>query len=493
MSPDENDNIDIGRRTVSGSLYSIGASGVTLSLGLLRAIVMARLLLPEEFGVATLALFYVNLVAIWHNLGIDNALIHHEDADQKTLGTYFTMRLGLILLSLAVLAGATPFLGRLHPNMPLLAPVLYAFVGVSLVKGLNSVQMTMLSKELAFRELAITDVLSSLTMTIVGPWLAWQGYGVWSIVGERLSGLLVRGISIWLLFPVWRPRLGWDEEIARWFWNYGSKLWVGNNLAFFLDRLDDWWTGSFLGSSPLGYYSRAYEFAGYPRRVVGNPLLSVFFPTFARLQADRLRLSRAFFRLASLMVRAGVFLSLVLVLTAPEFIPFLLGEKWLPMVVPFQLMVIYTLFDPLMTAASNLLAATGHPGVIARTRVLQLIAFAPAVFILGTLWGISGVAIAADLMIITGTVVLFRNTRRVVDYSQRTLWFWPLLAMLLCITAVLLLTPVWSAWSAWATAAAKLLTVAILYLAVLWIAERNQLLNGLDMLRNLRRRATSTS
>ncbi len=486
MPPDENVDSNIGRRAVSGSLYSIGASGVTLSLGLLRAIVMARLLLPEDFGVVALALFYVNLVAIWHNLGIDNALIHREDADQKTLATYFTMRLGLILLSLAVLAGATPFLSRLHPDMPLLAPVLYAYVGVGLVKGLNSVQMTMLSKDLAFRELAITDVLSSVTMTVVGPWLAWQGYGVWSIVGEQLSGLLMRGVSIWLLFPVWRPRMGWDGQTARWFWNYGSKLWVGNNLAFFLDRLDDWWTGSFLGSGPLGFYSRAYEFAGYPRRVIGNPLLSVFFPTFARLQGDRLRLSRAFFRLSSLMIRAGVFLSLVLAVTAPEFIPLLLGEKWLPMVVPFQLMVIYTLFDPLLMAASNLLAATGHPGIIARTRILQLIAFVPAVFILGTLWGINGVAIAADLMIITGTVVLFYNTRRVVDYSQRTLWFWPLVAMLLCTVAVLLLGPVWRSWDTWAIAAAKLLTVAILYLPVLWIAERQQLLSGLQMLRNLR-------
>src|SRR5690606_28345597 len=106
---------------------------------------------------------------------------------------------------------------------------------------------------------------------------------------------------------------------------------------------DDWWVGTFLGSNPLGFYSRAYEFARYPRRAIANPVLSVFFPAFAQLQDDRERLSRAFFRPTSLMVRAGGLLSLIFVSVAPEFIRIFLGEKWIPMQLAFQLMIVYTL------------------------------------------------------------------------------------------------------------------------------------------------------
>ena len=475
------DNSDIARRAVSGSLYSVGASAVTLVLGFVRSIVMARLLLPEHFGVAVLALFYLNLATQLRALGIDSALIHRKDADDDALATYFTLRMLLIVASLAIAGAFIPLLGRLHPDMPLLAAVLLAYMGISVVKGLNAVQATILSKQMAFRHLAIIDVMSSVTMTIVGPLLAYLGLGVWSIVAERGSGIFVRTAVIWIFYRVWRPRFGWNREMARWFVGYGSKLWAGSNLNFLLDRFDDWWIGTFLGDTPLGFYSRAYEFAGYPRRAVANPVLSVFFPTFARLQDDRLRLSRAFFRVTSLMIRAGGLFSLLFILAAPEFIRLFLGEKWLPMVLTFQLMIVYTLLDPLVVAVNNLLSATGHPGIIVRVRVVQVLVFVPAVFGLGTWLGIDGVAIAADLMMVAGGILLFYYARRVVDFSLRTLWLWPLVALLLGSAALVALNPLWQQVDAWVVLAGKAVVGTGVYGGLLWLVERNQLLTGWRM------------
>lgn len=480
MSTSNTDNV--ARQAVGGSLYSIAASVVTLSLGFVRAVVMARLLLPEHFGVTTLALFYLNLASQLRAIGVDNALIHRKDPDDDVLATYFTMRMGQIAVSVILLLTLIPLLSRLHPDFPLLPTVLLAYTGIGIVKGFNTVQTTILSKRMAFRQLALTDVISSITMTVVGPGLALLGFGVWSIVAELGSGMISRAISVWVFYRAWRPRLGWHIQIARWFWNYGTKIWVSANVTFLLDRFDDWWIGAYLGSNPLGFYSRAYEFARYPRKAIANPVLSVFYPAFAHLQDDRQRLSRAFFRPTSLMVRAGALLSLILILIAPEFVELLLGERWLPMVLTFQLMIAYTLLDPLVVAASNLLAAVGHPGMIARTRIIQALVFIPAVAVLGPRFNIEGVAIAADLMVFVGALLLFRHTRKIVDYSHRTLWFWPVIGILLTGGLTIALAPLLQGYSLWVALASKVVFIASVYLGLLWLTERRQLLIGWRMI-----------
>nr|HID14826.1 hypothetical protein [Anaerolineae bacterium] len=318
----------IAVQAIRGSFVSLGASAVTLTLGFLRSVLLTRLLLPEHFGMVTLALFFVSLAAQMRALGLDRALIHRQEADEATLGTYFTLRLGTLLASSLLVAVAAPALGRFYPAMPLLAWVLVALAGVEVVKGLSTVQETLLSKNLAFRSLALTDVVASVTMTIVAPLLAWQGWGAWALVGEQASGILARFGMTWLVFRRWWPRLRWEGSTARWFWHYGRAARSVTNLGFLLDRFDDFWVGTALGKTPLGYYSRAYEFARYPRRVIANPLVSVFGPVFARLQGDRLRLSQAFYRAAHVILRSGFLISGAFALVMPEFIHLIIGDQW---------------------------------------------------------------------------------------------------------------------------------------------------------------------
>jgi O-antigen/teichoic acid export membrane protein len=462
----------ISVRAMRGSAYSVGASVVTLGLGFLRSVLLARFLLPEHFGVMTLALFYANLVHMVLSLGLSRAMVHRKDVDRAVVGTYFTLNLLLVGLALVAMLLLVPVVGKTYPRMPLLAPLLLVLAGIDTVKGLNTFQETLLSKELGFRRLALTDVVSSITMTLAAPLAAWQGWGVWSLVVEQAAGHLARGSTLWLFGHPVVPRISWDKDIARWFWDFGTKAWVGSKLDFVLDRFDDFWTGTVLGKTPLGFYSRAYEFARYPRRVIANPLAAVFFPTFASLQSDRLGLSKAFFRVTSLMVRFGFWFSLVFILTAPEFVRIFLGEKWLPMLATFQLMIVYTLGDPLGVIASNLLMATGHPELLNRTRVVQMVIFVPAVIVLAHLAGIVGVAIAADLMMAVGVVILFLLVRRFVDYSVRTLWLYPAVALAVTAGMVLGLSPLWRLLPLWWRFIGKGALITGVYGLLLWLGER---------------------
>ncbi|MCA9927803.1 MAG: oligosaccharide flippase family protein [Anaerolineales bacterium] len=474
----------IAGKVVHGSLISGVSSVVTIGLGFVRTILLTIFLLPDDVGVVTQALFFVTLAAQIRMPGIDRALIQREDTPAGFFETYFTLRTALVLVSIGIMAGLTPFIAPFYPDMPLLALILIAFLLIEIPKAFNEVQEIINRRNLSFGAIAQADMASAVFSTIAAPLLAWLGLGSWSLVGERVAAQAARGAVFWLLGKPQRLRVGFDKQIARWFWNFGIKVWAGGTLTFVLDRFDDFWVGLTLGQSPLGLYSRAYEFARYPRSVVGVPVLSVFYATFARLQADRLRLSKAFFRAAGVIVRVGFLFSLLFILTAPEFIQ-LLGEQWLPMQTTFQLMVVYTLLDPLGMAAGRLLTAVNHPELTARSRGIQLLIFVPAVILLNWWQGIVGVAIAADIMAAVGIVFLFHHTRKFVDYSMRVLFFWPTVALVGTAVPVLLLTPTWQQLNPWLALPLKLLLIFLLYVTILWLTEREQLKSIWQIIWNL--------
>jgi O-antigen/teichoic acid export membrane protein len=204
---------------------------------------------------------------------------------------------------------------------------------------------------------------------------------------------------------------------------------VASNLSYLLDRFDDFWIGTVLGKVPLGLYSRAYEFAHYPRRVLANPLVTVFTPVFARLQNDRLRLSQAFFRAAYVILRSGFLVAGAFGLVMPEFIHHVIGDKWLPMLWTFRLMLVYTVLDPILLLVGGLLLAVGRPRELRNATVVQTLFFVPAVILGAWLGGINGVALAADGMLLIGAFWLYRPLRQAVDFSFNRLVTWPALAL----------------------------------------------------------------
>jgi O-antigen/teichoic acid export membrane protein len=463
----------IAHQVIRGSFLSIGASAVTITLGFLRAILLARLLLPEHFGVVTLALFFISLAEQLRAFGLDTALVHHLQTDKSTFSTYFSLRFGTLGLSLGLLLLAQPLLVRFYPTMPLLGGVLLAFIVIEVGRILSIAQETLLTREMAFRGLAVANVLSAVLMTAVAPLLASRGWGVWSLVAEQATGILARTVYIWLAYPSCRPRFGWDGATARWFWNYGRPSWVATNLNFLLDHFDDFWVGTTLGQTPLGYYSRAYEFAHYPRRVVANPLANVFLSAFARLQHDRLRLSQAFFRSASAIVRFGFWIAGGFALIMPEFIHLIVGDQWRPMLLTFRLMLIYTMLDSLLTLCAHLFLATGYPVYLRRVRLTQILFFIPAV-ILGARWaGIEGVALAADGMLVVGAVVFYFLLRRIVHFSSLRIFLWPSVAFALAWGGGLSLERA-SLWqNLWLRGGTKLALYTVLYLGILFLTERS--------------------
>jgi len=435
----EDSQESVAQKIVRGSIVNIAASSITLVLGFGRSILLARLLLPEDFGTVALAMFYIGLITRLRGWGLDAAFIHQQRPEVSSIRTYFTLRTGLDLLTLGAILAAIPILALFYSDLFQFGWVV-ALLGITFFLGtLSQLQETFLLKNLAYSKMAITNIVASVVMTVIAPTLAWSGWGLWALVAEQSSGIIARFGLTWTIFRQWWPRLGWDKEHVRGLWQYGKPYFLAGNVAFLLNQFDDFWVGTALGQTALGYYSKAYEFARYPRRILANPLVTVFSPIFAQFQDDRARLSKAFFRAAYIISRTSFLVAGLFSVLVPEFIYFVIGQQWQPMLWTFRLMLLYTVIDPLLVLTENLMLGVGSPKELQRAHILQLVFFIPAVIIMAVAWGINGVALAADGMLLVGLGLYYKPLTKIVDFSSWKVIGWPTIATItsFCVTLII--------------------------------------------------------
>jgi O-antigen/teichoic acid export membrane protein len=240
--------------------------------------------------------------------------------------------------------------------------------------------------------------------------------------------------------------------------------------------VDDIWTGAVLGDQALGFYDKAYGFATYPRHVLTAPLEQVVAGTYAQLRDDRPRLSQTFAWVNMLMARANFWVAALIWLVAPEFIRLALGAKWLPMLVAFRLMLVYTLFDPVKGMIAGLLHISGAPERVIRTRLIQLAVLIIGLVTLGPWLGIAGVALAVNVMLVVGIVIFYAEARRFVDFSLKRIYGAPTLTLgigIMVVYGALALFKV--AGSDWHTCMVKVFVFSLVYAGAILLSERKQI------------------
>jgi O-antigen/teichoic acid export membrane protein len=453
---------------------------------MVRSILLARFLPVETFGVYAFANSMIALTVVVPNFGMAGAFLHRapETADlEQTAAIHFTLKL-LFTLVWAVLMVVGVLVFATDQTRTALLLLTATTTGMQLAQT----PQLILNRQVVHRRLAIIGSLNALLTTLVALGLAWQGQTLWALLATDVVALFLTILALYIWRPVWRPRLSWSTKVVRYFLRFGSRIFLADSLLRALDRVDDLWTGLFLGETALGYYSKAYTFATYPRVILAAPISSVATGTYAELKRDRRRLSQAFFRTNALLVRSGFLLGGILALVAPEFIRVFLGAKWLPMLDAFRLMLVYTLLDPIKGTVASVITTSGAPEKVVRARFIQLVVLIVGLVALGPRLGITGVAVAVDVMLVGGILLLLREARKFVDFSLFRLFAVPALALSVGLLAAwLALNLPGVLKSDWTSAAAKVAVFSVLYVGILLALERENVKMLLSILRRLRR------
>jgi PST family polysaccharide transporter len=350
---------------------------------------------PIAFGLVALASAFTAFIEIFLDQGFSAAIVQRADLDPEHLDTAFWIST-LTGILLAVAGVAVSGLVASFYNEPNLAPVLmWLSIGFVFV-ALSSTQAAILQRKLAFKSLAARSLTATIVGGIVGVGMAIAGFGVWSLVGMNLARGFAGLIVLWQASD-WRPGFHVSKRHYKELFSFGVSVAGSNVLKVFVRRSDDFLIGYFLGPVMLGYYTIGYRLLLAIIRLVTGIINAVAFPTFSRLQHNPKRMRSTFYKVTQYisLIALPVFIGLAVI--APELVPAVFGEQWIPSVPVMQILALIGIIQSMLLLNGSVMRATGKPswqfGIMLLNTAVTVIAF-----MLVVRWGI--VAVAASFVIV---------------------------------------------------------------------------------------------
>jgi len=448
-------------------------------------IILARLLLPKDFGIIALASVFTSLLRNFADLGLGASIVQRREIDDEYLSTAFWANLaaGVALTgSSAILAVLLSGIFQEPETRLVLVLLSFRFV----ITAWSSTQYAVVSRRMDYRALTIRNVAASVAGGLIGIVLAYQRAGVWSLVGQALGSTIISTILIYHAVP-WRPKREFSWAKFADLWAFGGPLQLSRLFNNLVRQSDNFLIGRYLGSTALGFYSLAYTVYLIPINDIGL-LNTVLFSGFSRLQGDSERLKRGFVLATRYATVLGLPVMVGLSLVAPVLVSTFFGEKWLPSAPIMSILALAGFLQLLTSFGPTGLVALGRADLRLQFSILSVLVYLPA-YGVGLRWGTTGVAAGYLVATAVLTPILYGFVARVLNVSVRDLWEAVYPAVL---GSVLMAAVVWPvAWAA--VEVLRLPSIIVLTLLVglgasvyggaVWLIQRDVLLGLIRILR----------
>jgi PST family polysaccharide transporter len=369
-----------------GASYLFGKVAV-----LVTTLVLARLLVPEDFGLVALAMVFITYADAVADLGVAQALVYlPRTARTARAALLSALGFGLLLAGGAVLGA--PLIAALFAE-PDVAPLIRLLSLTLLAGALASVPEALMRRDLEFRRLSAAAVLRSTAIGIVSVVLAVQGWGAEALIWGTVAGAAVHVVATWLLVPARPDARIWRTDVAslRAVLGFGLPAAGGMLLAKLIFDIDYLIVGRELGTEALGYYTMGFRI---PELLIINVFFvvsSVTFPLYSRARNDPPRLQRGYLSSVRIQATYGLCAGLGTAAVAPVLVPVLLGDGWGPAVGALVPLAVYAALRSLGAGANDVYKALGRPGLSVQISLLRLVVLVP-LLLYATRWGFTGVA-----------------------------------------------------------------------------------------------------
>jgi O-antigen/teichoic acid export membrane protein len=371
---------------------------------LVSTIVIARLLEPEDFGLASLSALLVGTTILFSSMGMESALgATKRDLEQATFHAFILAAISGSILTLLAFVLA-PYFAQLFNREDLTALCRFQSP-VILLSTLTIVPSTYLARKLMFGRRALPRIGGTLCYIIVSIGGAWAGWGVWSLVAGHIANSAVTFATMLFVCPdlKWLKPRAWNHGLATELRKFGLTSMSAGIIRYAYNHGDDIVVGKVLGHGALGFYSQAYHLAMLPVDNVSSAIHNVMVPLYTNMHDSRERLSSAFLRATTTVAACTIPMAMGMFMVAPDLIVFLIGEKWRPSIPIIQVFCFMSLLRPISGTTAPLFLALDHPNFNLRTAIIQAVTMAMAIpFFLH--WGPTGVAVAVVLSFSIGFI-----------------------------------------------------------------------------------------
>lgn len=360
-------------------------------LGVLRLIVLARILTPTDFGLVGVALLVIQIINTFTETGIGALIVHKKNADRYlNVGWTFLMLRGIVLYGIVL--ALSPFMGWFF-NSDEVIPVVQLMSLSILLDGFANIGMVLFTKHMQFHKQFIFQISGSLADCIVTISLALIYQNVWAVVIGFLVNSALRLILSYVLSE-YRPKLEWSMQKLREMNSYGKWIFSSSVLMFLYGQADDLLVGRMLGTTALGYYQLAYRISNLPNTHISQLISRVMFPAYSMIQDQKEKLVTTYVSTLQVTAYLSIFLGALIVVFAYDFIRLFLGDQWLPMLSALQLLTVWGILRSIGSTAGALWKATGTPQIVTKIQLFQAVSMFVVIVPLTIHWGFTGTAVA---------------------------------------------------------------------------------------------------
>lgn len=382
-------------KLIRGSAWMVATKWGVRMLGIVSTFVLARLLEPEDFGLAAMSMVLVSSVTILFEFGVDYAVITSPSADRRTLDSGWTLRLLQALGAGATVLMLTPFVGFIYADERVV-PILVVVAVASMVRGGANIGVVLFRRELEFRRQFTFELLTKVVAMVVTLGLALWLRNYWALVIGIAVSYAAEVVFSYVMHS-YRPRFSLAAFTTIWsFSKWMLATHIGNHIATRIDRV---FVGALGGPQVVGHYSIGGEIANMAGPEITAPVSRALIPGFAKLRDEPARLDQAYLKSLAAAALVGVPCSIGLALVAPVFIPIALGPNWATAIPIVQILCFYALLRTLVTASAVLNMVSGHIDAVAKIALVRAALTPVAVYAGFRLAGIEGVAWSKVLLV----------------------------------------------------------------------------------------------
>jgi O-antigen/teichoic acid export membrane protein len=409
-----NEKSTIKFKVISSLFWKLIERGGNQGIQFIVQIILARLLVPEEFGTVALLSVFISLANVFVQSGFNTALIQKKNADERDFSSVFYLTLAIAGLLYAILFISAPYIGAFYANTDLV-PLLRVLSIVLFIGALNSIQIAVLSRNLDFKKLFYSSFGGVIISGIVGISMAYMGFGSWALVAQQLSNqFFVAGI---LWFTVnWRPQLLFSMTRTAQLFSFGWKLLVSALINNLYQNSQSLIIGKLYTPAILAFFNRGQQFPSIIVTNIDGSIQSVMLPALSS-QQDNVQRVKEMVRRSIVTSSFFVFPMMIgLAVIAEPLVQLLLTDKWLPCVPFLQISCATFALMPIHTANLQAVNALGRSDVFLKLEIIKLIVGLTILWV-SISYGIYAIALGLFLSSILSTFINAYPNLKLLNYS----------------------------------------------------------------------------
>lgn len=404
---------NIKNKTVTGFFWQLSQKVLCQVVSFGISVVLARLLLPSDYGVIAICSMFLVLTGIFIGGGLGTALVQKKNADDIDFCTVFYSGLVLSIAVYLAVFFAAPYIAIFFKNEQITAVI--RVLALSMPIGtLSGVQNAFVSKQMMFKKFFYSSLIGTIASGAVGLGMALTGFGVWALVGQNLVSTITNTLVLFYIID-WHPKLIFSYERFKQLFSFGWKMAVVNILTTFFYQLKGYVIGYKYSAAQLAYYNRGEGLPGILYNNINGTISDVLFPALSQLQDDKEALKRALsraMRISSFFLIPALF---GLAAISDKLVIIIFSEKWAPSIPFMQVICMISCSDILGMANYQAIKAVGRADTLLKMEFLKR----PAMFaVLIVTMFISPLAIAVGQLVysILAFVVNAYPNRKYIGY-----------------------------------------------------------------------------